>query len=196
MAKSRKTHCKYGHELSGDNLYVSPKGARSCRMCQRDRERKYDMMHREQRRIKTAKYLKQNPDYAKEYRETHRESAREYWRNNYQNDPEFRKRHINNSISRRKENIQVRLADNLRIRLRAALKGNFKSGSAVSDLGCSISELKLYIESQFQIGMSWDNWGKGNDKWHIDHILPLNSFDLTDREQLLKACHYINLQPL
>jgi hypothetical protein len=28
-----KTHCKYGHELSGDNLYLSPKGLRGCRQC-------------------------------------------------------------------------------------------------------------------------------------------------------------------
>jgi hypothetical protein len=42
--------------------------------------------------------------------------------------------------------------------------------------------------------MSWDNWGTHG--WHIDHIIPLSSFDLTDREQFLKACHYTNLQPL
>jgi hypothetical protein len=42
--------------------------------------------------------------------------------------------------------------------------------------------------------MSWDNWT--TDGWHIDHIKPLASFDLTDRQQLLLACHYTNLQPL
>ena len=41
--------------------------------------------------------------------------------------------------------------------------------------------------------MSWENYGK---KWHIDHIIPLASFDLTNRQQFLQACHYINLQPL
>jgi len=42
--------------------------------------------------------------------------------------------------------------------------------------------------------MTWDNWTL--DGWHIDHIKPLASFDLTDRKQLLEACHYTNLQPL
>lgn len=28
-----KTHCKRGHPLSGDNLYVSPSGRRHCRAC-------------------------------------------------------------------------------------------------------------------------------------------------------------------
>lgn len=31
----RKTHCIHGHPLSGVNLYVTPKGLRSCRQCQR-----------------------------------------------------------------------------------------------------------------------------------------------------------------
>ena len=56
------------------------------------------------------------------------------------------------------------------------------------------SQLKEHIEKQFVDGMSWDNWAL--DGWHIDHIKPLASFDLTDRQQLLEACHYTNLQPL
>lgn len=73
------------------------------------------------------------------------------------------------------------------------LKKNRKTGSAVRDLGCSIKELKQRLESQFQPGMTWDNYGV---YWHIDHIVPLASFNLTNREELLKACHFSNLQPL
>jgi hypothetical protein len=87
-----------------------------------------------------------------------------------------------------------KLSRNLRTRLKDAIKNNQKSGSAVRDLGCTIPELKLYLESKFQSGMSWDNWSKTG--WHIDHIRPLSSFNLTNRKEFLQACHYTNLQPL
>jgi hypothetical protein len=42
--------------------------------------------------------------------------------------------------------------------------------------------------------MTWENWAL--DGWHIDHIRPCCSFDLTDPEQQKKCFHYSNLQPL
>jgi hypothetical protein len=92
------------------------------------------------------------------------------------------------------KDINFKLKVILRSRLNSAIKNNQKIGSAVEDLGCSIEELKAHIESKFQDGMSWDNWSK--DGWHIDHIVPLASFDLTNEEEFKKACHYTNLQPL
>ncbi len=32
---ARRTHCKHGHELSGENLYLPPDGKRRCRACGR-----------------------------------------------------------------------------------------------------------------------------------------------------------------
>lgn len=91
---------------------------------------------------------------------------------------------------------QFRLVKNLRRRLTDILRFKFKSGSAINDLGCSVEDLKWWLEFWFEEGMSWDNYGKGSDKWNIDHIYPLSKIDLTDRKELLKACHYTNLQPL
>jgi hypothetical protein len=89
---------------------------------------------------------------------------------------------------------QYKISEILRKRVRIALKGKSKPGSAVKDLGCTIDELKIYIENQFREGMTWGNHGvKG---WHIDHIKPLSSFNLEDPEQFKEACHYKNLQPL
>ena len=93
-----------------------------------------------------------------------------------------------------RQSIQPRLAHNMRSRLWSAISHCQKTGSAVRDLGCTINELRDHLEAQFQQGMTWDNWTR--DGWHIDHIKPLASFDLTDREQFKEACHYTNLQPL
>jgi hypothetical protein len=87
-----------------------------------------------------------------------------------------------------------RLKNNLRSRISKIVSGTVKQGSAIVDLDCSIEEFKLYMESQFQFGMTWDNYG--HKTWHIDHVRPLSSFDLLDPKQLKAACNYKNLQPL
>lgn len=93
-----------------------------------------------------------------------------------------------------------KLKNNLRSRFNKAIKNNYKSGSAVNDLGCSIEELKVHLEANFypdflsMTAMNWDNYGLHG--WHIDHIIPLSKFDLTNPEELKQACHYTNLQPL
>ena len=105
------------------------------------------------------------------------------------------KEHLKEYRYKRSQNdIQYRLAKNLRTRLYRYVNGDRKPGSAVKDLGCTVDELKDHLESQWEEGMTWDNWTI--DGWHIDHIKPLVSFDLTDRKQFLEACHYTNLAPL
>lgn len=71
-------------------------------------------------------------------------------------------------------------------------KGHRLPKKKLSYLGCSKIELKEYIESQFKPGMDWNNYGK----WHVDHIRPLSSFNLSVEEERIKAFHYSNLQPL
>lgn len=93
---------------------------------------------------------------------------------------------------RRKEDVQFKLAINLRGRLSKIIRNNKRAGSAVKDLGCTLGELKNHLESQFTEGMTWDNYGE----WHIDHMYPLSRVDLTNREEFLKVCNYKNLQPL
>src|SRR5690606_37373312 len=93
---------------------------------------------------------------------------------------------------RKLQDPRFKLIFNLRNRLRKALKGNTRDKGFLKLLGCDPDQLKLHLESKFQPGMSWDNYGE----WHIDHIKPLANFDLTDKEELKKACNYSNLQPL
>lgn len=59
-------------------------------------------------------------------------------------------------------------------------------------IGCTRPELVAHLENQFKPGMSWAN----RNLWHIDHIRPCASFDLTDPIQIKQCFHYTNLQPL
>ena len=110
--------------------------------------------------------------------------------------PENKRRSNARRVSKKRTDPQFKMASSLRGRLGTAIKGNSKAGSAIRDLGCSILEFREYLETKFRQGMTWENWGLGKDKWNIDHIMPLAAFDLTNRQHVLLACHYLNLQPL
>ena len=99
-------------------------------------------------------------------------------------------------MNRAKNNPYFRVIRNLRARFRMALNRNYKSGSAIKDLGCSIEDLKWWLEFWFNEGMNWNNYGNKKGQWSIDHIKPLSKFDLTNRDQLLEVCNYKNLQPM
>lgn len=97
---------------------------------------------------------------------------------------------------RRRSNNDIRLKQNLRSRIRHAIVKRGHSALAIEYLGCDIDTAVTHIESLFSDNMSWGNYGSGKDKWNIDHIAPISSFDLEDTQHLLLACHYLNLQPM
>lgn len=97
---------------------------------------------------------------------------------------------------RRETDANFKLSKNLRHRVRQALKGISKSASTLELVGCTIERLMHHLESKFQPGMTWDNYGFGEDKWHIDHIRPIKSFDLQDPAQQHICFNWKNLQPL
>jgi|688.fasta_scaffold120469_8 hypothetical protein len=90
------------------------------------------------------------------------------------------------------EDIEYRLKILIRGRIWKALKRNSKQSSSLELLGCSINDLKIYLEKQFIDGMNWNNYGQ----WHIDHIKPCASFDLSLETEQKICFHYTNLQPL
>ena len=161
----------------------------------RNKKNEKQKIYRKENKEKVANYYKTNKDKIRSrqkiYNQVNKNKLQEYFKKYFQQNKLKVYNYINDRL---KIDPQYKLSLSLRRRLRCALKGNYRSGSAVKDLGCSIEEFKKHIESKFQDGMSWDNWNY--EGWHIDHIKPLSSFDLTDRNQLLQACHYTNLQPL
>lgn len=94
----------------------------------------------------------------------------------------------------KRNNLEWRIQKSLRDRLYRAIKFHRKIGSAIELVGCTFPELISHLESKFRDGMTWQNWGV--DGWHIDHMQPCASFDLSDPEQQRRCFHYTNLQPL
>jgi len=181
-----------------------------CKVCRRESRKREYIKHKEKIRQRVKEWELQNKahivKYRKEYLKKNRKKLSRYkhgWYAEKMQDSTYRKDRKAYRLSHRKEHnrynhdrmkndMEYRLTCNLRKRMCKLIRKEWRGGSAVKDLGCSVKEFKKYIEKQFGEGMSWNNYGE----WHIDHILPLKSFDLSDREQFKKAAHYTNLQPL
>lgn len=133
---------------------------------------------------KHAEWKQRNPEKYREY-------AARFYKNHKQ---QVIQRNNEYATKRKHVDVNYKLTCTLRGRITKALTVGWKSGSAVRDLGCSIADLRSHLESKFIGGMSWENYGRSG--WHIDHIRPLSSFDLTNPEEFKQAVHYTNLQPL
>ncbi len=105
---------------------------------------------------------------------------------------QYKKRKRIYNQNRRKNDLEFRITWNLRSRLIHAIKNNSKAQKTIDLIGCSIQELKIYLSNMFIEGMSWENYGE----WHIDHIKPCASFDLSKEAEQKICFHYTNLQPL
>lgn len=157
----------------------------------------------------TKKWLQNNPEKRKEYskkrserekqqrRDLHtRETILEYSKSYYRKNREkVIKRTSLYAKERYQKDASFKTLSLLRSRILHALKnykGVRKASKTIQLVGCSIEELKLHLETQFTEGMSWENQGE----WHIDHIKPCSSFDLTKEEEQKICFHYTNLQPL
>ena len=161
-------------------------------MNKKERYKLYYERNKEAIKKRSLKYYYVNVDKIRLKRSKEKDLKAEYnkkWRK--KNRALNRKQHNAYIKMKMRTDPNYRIAHYIRNRICTLLKKN-KFEKSVYMLGCSIEELRKYLESKFKIGMSWDNHGK----WHIDHIRPCASFDLTDSEQQKQCFHYTNLQPL
>merc|ERR1711991_129039 len=117
------------------------------------------------------KILKQKKEYGKK----NRKRINKYQREKYQNDMSYK------------------IAVLTRSRVRDFIKGDVKESSALEYLGKDLDFVQAWLNFQFYDGMDFSNHG---DYWHIDHVTPCESFDLTNEEELKKCFNWKNLQPL
>jgi hypothetical protein len=170
--------------------------------------KEYYLANKEKIKAKSNNYYHNNIEKAqaaqRAYREVNKEKLNEYARVYKKNNPEKvkeskRKDRINNRDrinqdrrERLQKDPQFKIACRLRTRIWKVLNGTLKSKSSLELLGCSLQEFKVYIESKFTDGMSWERISE----IHLDHMRPCSSFDLTDTRQQEQCFHYSNMQPL
>jgi hypothetical protein len=135
-----------------------------------------------------AIYWINNPESFKQ-----RESWRKIYMKNYRKQNRLK---ILLQIKTRRENDpNFKMRNTLRSRIWTVLKrkNTTKLVSTLTLLGVySVETVIKHIEKQFKNGMTWNNHGE----WHLDHIKPCASFDLTCPVQQLACFNYKNLQPL
>jgi hypothetical protein len=151
--------------------------------------KEYYILHKEEIRLKNLKNRLQRQEYNRQWRQKNHPYCLEY-RKKYRQEHKLEILKYQNEHL--KQDFSFKLAHYLRSRLWSALKGKVKFLSAPKLLGCTIEQLKERLESQFKQGMSWSNYGK----WHIDHIKPCASFNLSKPEEQKICFNYRNLQPL
>jgi hypothetical protein len=93
---------------------------------------------------------------------------------------------------RLKNDIDFKLKERLRYKVWRTTR-KYKNNKFSELLGCNISYFKKHIESNFNLNMSWDNYG---EYWEIDHIIPISIFNLKKESEQKKCWNYRNLRPL
>lgn len=125
------------------------------------------------------KYQSSNKDRIKANRVLYKEKNKEY----------FKQYNTTYHKKRREKDTLFKLRGNLRNRMKQTLRQE-KSKSTEELLGAPLNEVKKHIESTFQEGMTWENYGQ----WHVDHKIPLASGKT--KKEIEKLFHYKNLQAL
>lgn len=85
-----------------------------------------------------------------------------------------------------------RVGVRMSVQIRKALKGDKHGRTWESVAGYPLADLVAHLEARFQPGMTRENFGA----WHIDHIIPKSTFDLTKPEERRNCWALSNLQPL
>lgn len=139
------------------------------------------------------KYRERKEIRRKRYERTHKKEMAEY-RKKYMQGYKCRKNKL--LRQRRKTDPEFRILCALRSRIVGVIKkqSGIKAYKTIELTGCSVKNLMKHLESRFDNKMTWKNYGRKG--WHIDHIKPCASFDLTKPEEQKKCFHYSNLRPL
>ena len=163
------SHYFSGIECANGHFDIRNKNDGSCMACSREDSAK----------------RRENPIYVMQERARGRERNK---------DPEVKEQNATYVRNRRRNDPIFRMRCNLSTGLSKALKkkGSTKDSTTMKLVGCDLQALVNHLESFFEKGMTWENYGQ----WHVDHIRPITSFDSTNHDQQKVCWNWRNLFPL
>lgn len=153
-----------------------------CKTCHKDARRSWRLknksLHEERSRAEKREYYARNKKKILEKKRQNRLS-------NPQKFAEARRQKYLNPFER--------VAVNISRRVNRVMRGTKAQKSWRDLVGYGSTELIRHLEIQFSRGMTWENYGK---YWHVDHIVPVSSFDKTDPDWVRNCWTLSNLRPL
>ena len=172
----------------------------------RERNRLYWQKNKERLAPKNRQYHRDNrealAEKAKEYRENNAEIVRERAKKQRLKEmltrgDAVRKYDREYYAEKKKYNPKFRVTRAVKAKLKVliAAKNTKKTLPSSIIFGWTPEQLFSHLESLFETGMTWENYGKA---WHIDHIIPLARVDFQDQddERLAAVWALSNLAPL
>jgi hypothetical protein len=159
----------------GINKYAS--NFRPSRKKCRDCERKHGRNYRKSDIGKNKAIL-----WSEENKEIHKKLQSEWYQNNK---PKIYKKYND----RLKNDVNFKLKVICKGRICMAIK---KEKSTDKYIGCGSSFLKEWLQFCMKKEMTFDNHGK---IWHLDHVIPINKFNLNDENKQNICFNWKNISP-
>ena len=179
----RQPHCKECYKKYNEENSERKKELHK-RWCQENADKiiKYCQENSDKRREQSKQWRQENADRIREYN-------KEWNQENYSRRREYSRQYHKD---RKNSDPVYKMICNFRVRIYKYCNAiKLKKTSRTKEmLGINLIGFKFHIESKFQEGMSWENYGQ----WHVDHIKPLSL--ATNEQEIIELNHYTNLQPL
>ena len=171
-----------------------------------------DPIYKEKLNKKTTESHKKRYAEDPEYRNQKLKTAKDHYHNNpeyrnqrlksqlkrYHDDPIYKeklnKKRSKNLLKQYHDDPKVKVHLNISSQIRQSLKGGKKGQSWELIVGYSLDELMIHLESLFEEGMTWENYGD----WHIDHRIPKSwfNFETINDPEFIKCWDLNNLKPM
>lgn len=143
------------------------------------------------------------PDVAQRHREQVKLSGRtekaKETRKNYMDD-RGGKELASAALRLRMERPGARTIKSMETALQRMMHSSTYESQLLTTMGCSRADLVAHLESRFEPGMSWDNYGYRNGDyrsgWDVDHTIPKSWYDHSHPEDQKRCWNLANLRPM